>query len=302
MTPQERDLITGLFQRLQSLPAGEIDAEARELIERLGREQPLALYLLSQTAIVQEHALKGAQSHIGELESKLAQLSAGAPAAQPQHRSFLSGLLGGALGGAAASGQAGGPAGGSGGGQGSGPWGGQPAAARPGYAPSGYAQPAAAPAAAPGPWASPAASGGPSFLHSALSTAAGVAGGALLFQGIERMLGYGGSPFAQAGLVGGSGFGQPTEEFVVNNYGTGSDQGLAGQGLENQDDRTQADGNIGGNPSFVDDRDDQGQGQGQGQDPGQDPGQDFSDVDPNDPDPGIDVGGGFGEGGGFDNT
>jgi hypothetical protein len=27
----------------------------------------------------------------------------------------------------------------------------------------------------------------------------GVAGGALLFQGIERLLGYGGSPFASAG-------------------------------------------------------------------------------------------------------
>ena len=72
MTPQERDLILGLFQRLTPPPAGDIDQEARELIDRLGREQPLALYMLAQTALVQEHALKGAQARIAELEAKLA--------------------------------------------------------------------------------------------------------------------------------------------------------------------------------------------------------------------------------------
>jgi hypothetical protein len=70
--------------------------------------------------------------------------------------------------------------------------------------------PQAAPVAiaSPGPWG---ARGGPSFLQTALSTAAGVAGGALLFQGIERMLGYGGSPFAGAAAA------QPVEEVIVNN-------------------------------------------------------------------------------------
>jgi uncharacterized protein len=255
MTPQERDLIIGLFQRLKPPPEGEIDDEARALIDRLGREQPLALYLLVQTALVQETALKGAQARIAELESKLADVSATGTAAEPQRRSFLSGLLGG-------------------GSLGGGTWS-QPAATRPAYAPPPSAPPAAPQAS--GPWAAPAAaSSGPSFLQSALTTAAGVAGGALLFQGVERLLGYGGSPFGHAGFFGGpgfgGGFGQPVEEVVVNNYETPSDQNLAS-------------GHAGDDPDFV--NDDRG---------GSDPGQDVDDAS----DPGTDFGGGSGEGGSFD--
>jgi len=188
MTPQERDLILGLFQRLNPPPAGDVDDEARQLIDRLGREQPLALYMLAQAALVQEHALKGAQARIADLQARLAQ---SAPAAAPApRRSFLSGLLGGADE--------------------------TPAAARPGYgvspqpgaqqgAPMGV--PPMAMNAAPGPWG---ARGGPSFLQSALSTAAGVAGGALLFQGISSLLG--GSPFASAAAAA-----QPTEDVTINN-------------------------------------------------------------------------------------
>ena len=50
---------------------------------------------------------------------------------------------------------------------------------------------------------------GGGFLQNAMATAAGVAGGALLFQGIENLMGHGG------GFGGGN---QPTE--VVNNYYT----------------------------------------------------------------------------------
>jgi hypothetical protein len=134
--------------------------------------------MLAQTALVQEHALKGAQARIADLEARLVQ---GAPAAAPTapRRSFLSGLMGG---------------------------GDEPAAARPGYMPAPQAAPVAAPS--PAPWG---ARGGPSFLQTALSTAAGVAGGALLFQGIEHLLGYGGSPFASAAAA------QPVEEVIINN-------------------------------------------------------------------------------------
>ncbi|HSY89365.1 MAG TPA: DUF2076 domain-containing protein [Verrucomicrobiae bacterium] len=179
MTPQERDLILGLFQRLKPPPEGDIDGEARELIEGLVRQQPLAPYLLAQTALVQDYALKGAQARIANLEAKLAQASSAAAPETPR-RSFLSGLL---------SGEAPGR---------------QAFAAAPAAAPQ-----AAAPAPA-GPWGS---RGGPSFLQSALSTAAGVAGGALLFQGIEHLLGYGGSPFAGA-----AGVAQPVEDITVNNF------------------------------------------------------------------------------------
>ena len=206
MTPQERDLILGLFQRLKPPPEGDIDGEARELIDGLVRQQPLAPYLLVQTALVQESALKGAQARIANLEAKLAQASAGAAPEAPR-RSFLSGLLGGE------------------------------APGRQAY-PSASAPQPAAPAAAAGPWGS---RGAPSFLQSALSTAAGVAGGALLFQGIEHMLGYGGSPFAN---VAGAGLAQPAEDITVNNFETAPQDVSAGNNDPGNDpghDTTQVD-------------------------------------------------------------
>lgn len=63
----------------------------------------------------------------------------------------------------------------------------------------------------PIPQQAPAPAGG-GFLQNAMATAAGVAGGALLFQGIENLMGHGGG-------FGGGGFAsqnQPTE--VINNY------------------------------------------------------------------------------------
>ena len=59
---------------------------------------------------------------------------------------------------------------------------------------------------------------GSGFLKGALATAAGVAGGALLFQGIENLLGYNPGAFGGMGLSSGGSFGenQPTE--VINNY------------------------------------------------------------------------------------
>jgi len=235
MTPQERDLILGLFQRLKPPGEGDIDDEARELIDGLLRQQPLAPYLLAQTALVQESALKGAQARIANLEAKLAQASAPAAAPEAPRRSFLSGLLGGE------------------------------APGRQAYpSPSASTPQPAAPiaAAAPGPWGS---RGGPSFLQSALSTAAGVAGGALLFQGIEHMLGYGGSPFAN---VAGAGLAQPAEDITVNNFETAPQDVAAGNndpGLDSPD-------------------------------PGNDPAPDTTQVD----DPGFDQGNdGFGGDGGF---
>jgi hypothetical protein len=74
----------------------------------------------------------------------------------------------------------------------------------------------------------PSAGGG--FLRSALTTAAGVAGGALLFEGISGLLGHNAGPFGGGfggggfggGFGGGYGGGAPTEEIIenttVNNY------------------------------------------------------------------------------------
>jgi hypothetical protein len=154
MQSQERDLIEGLFNRLKAYEAQPRDPEAERLIANLLAGQPGAPYLLTQTVLVQEHALKGAQARIAELEAKTT---------GPAQPGFLEGA----------------PT--------IGPWGAAPAAA-PAVPAVGTRSPLQS-AVAP----QPSAGGG--FLRSALATAAGVAGGALLFDGIRNLLGHSASPF-----------------------------------------------------------------------------------------------------------
>jgi hypothetical protein len=153
MQPQERELIAGLFDRLRPFDSQPRDPEAERLIADSVARQPSTPYLLTQTVLVQEQALKAAQERIAELEAQTG-------AAQPS-----SGFLGSA------------PK--------IGPWGSAPAA------PSATRSPLQA-ALAPQP------AGGGGFLRSALATAAGVAGGALLFEGIRGMLGHNPGPFSTA--------------------------------------------------------------------------------------------------------
>ena len=152
MQAEERDLITGLFDRLRPFDSQPRDPEAERLIANLVSRQPSSAYLLTQTVLVQEQALKAAQERIAELEAK----TDAAPA---------SGFLSSA------------PK--------IGPWGAAPAA------PSTRSPLQAAVAPQP-------AGGGGGFLRSALTTAAGVAGGALLFEGIRSMLGHNPGPFSTA--------------------------------------------------------------------------------------------------------
>lgn len=219
MTPEERDLIGGLFQKLRQSGGGALDREAADFIARCIGEQPAAPYYLTQAVLVQDHALKGAQARIAQLEQALEQARTAQPgAAAGTGTSFLGGLMGEAATPAAA-----------------GPWGRHatplpPAAA----APARPAPAAPPPAYAPQPaYAQPQASAVPSsfgrgggFMQSALSTAAGVAGGALLFQGIESLLGYHNGPFS-GGY--GRGFGgQPgmvENNTTINNYGDASAAG-----------------------------------------------------------------------------
>jgi uncharacterized protein len=151
MQSEERTLISGLFERLQPYEAQPRDPEAEQLIASLVARQPSAPYLLAQTVLVQEQALKTAQARIADLESKVsANANAGA--------GFLSSAPN------------------------IGPWGAKPAAAP-------VAAPMVAPMQAPAPAPQPFAPQGGGFLRSALTTAAGVAGGALLFEGIRGMFG-----------------------------------------------------------------------------------------------------------------
>lgn len=188
MNAEERALIDGLFDRMRSVENAPRDPEAEALINQRLRDAPHAAYVLSQTVLVQDHALQAANARIEELEAQVRQ-----PAPQQEERgSFLGGLLGGSRGTSVPSaGQR--PAGYDYPGQQQGFPQGQP-----GYGQQGYGQqPQYGQQPLPGRFGGGMGGGG-GFLSSALTTAAGVAGGALLFDGIKSMIGGSGSPFGEA--------------------------------------------------------------------------------------------------------
>jgi hypothetical protein len=260
MTPQERDLITALLDRLKQAGQGgqPKDPEAETLIRRAVQEQPDASYYLVQTVLIQDMALNNAQGRIADLERQLA----AAKAAQPQQQTAAPGGSGSFLGGAVPS---------------AGPWGPAPRAARPS---GGYQQPVPPaqaqqqswggqqPMGGPGmPYASaPGAmggmfggggGGGGGFLRSAAATAAGVAGGALLFQGIGALFGgqHGGG-----GMLSDAAHQPGISETVINNY-YGDQPAPAGQDYQT------ANWEQGGGADPANYASD---------DPGLDPGQDFA--------------------------
>ena len=184
MTPQERQLIAELFQRLASLESNPRDPDAEAMIREGLRRAPNAAYSLVQTVLVQDEALKAANAHIQEYEQQF-----GAPQQQqpPQPpRGFLDNVRESIFGRDEPRGsvprvppQAGSP------------WG-QGAGQAPGYPPAGYQS---APMQAP-----PQSGGGGSFLGTAAAAAAGVIGGSLLMGGIRSALGgyQGGGPASKA--------------------------------------------------------------------------------------------------------
>ncbi|WP_426436809.1 DUF2076 domain-containing protein [Bradyrhizobium genosp. P] len=90
MTPQERQLIDDLFDRLAKLENAPRDNEAMSAIMQGLRTAPNAVYALVQTALVQDEALKRAHDHIQELEAQLNQQ----PPAQQQSGGFLDSMRG----------------------------------------------------------------------------------------------------------------------------------------------------------------------------------------------------------------
>jgi len=204
MSPDERQMLADLFERIRANASAPRDPQAEAFINDAVRQQPFAPYILAQTVLVQQQALEAAARHVSELE---AQTRASPPA---QETSFL-GSLGRSLfgGGSAAP---------------------PPQPQRPsGYDASGYQRsapqappsyapppPAYAPPPQPGPWgAAAAAPPGGGFLSGALKTAAGVAGGVVLGNALENMIGgHGGGFFGGGSGLGGAGVGGET----VNNY------------------------------------------------------------------------------------
>jgi uncharacterized protein len=179
MTPEERQLITDLFERMRSYDAPEKDRDAERLISQSVRANPDAPYLLVQSVLVQEQALQQANDHIQDLEQRLREYE-GPPARSQGSGSFL-GARGGERDARGSSvPQIGGRA-----------------------TPSPYAQGGSSPWSqqqAPGAPPPAQGGGGGGFMRTALSAAAGVAGGMLLADGIRNMMGGGA---AHAGSLGG---------------------------------------------------------------------------------------------------
>lgn len=178
MNSDERRLITDLFDRMAGHGLAEKDAQAAALIAERVRGMPDAPYMLVQSVLVQDMALQQADERIRALEEQVAEFEhQRVPAAGSGGSSFLGGLFGG--------GQPSRPAPSPAARSGSVPSAGQ----RPmtGGRPQGGASspwgstPGAAPAAQAG-------SGGGGFMRSAMATAAGVAGGMLLADGIRNMM------------------------------------------------------------------------------------------------------------------
>ena len=186
MTPEERRLVTELFDRLATLEDAQRDPEAERLVKDGLRQAPNAPYALVQTALVQDEALRRANARIRELE--------GGAEAPPRDTSFLGSMRDTLLGSREARGSVPSVR------PGSGSAGSAPAmspAWRVGT-PSGSADVPpmqAGPAAgygAPMGVGAPMGMGG-SFLGTAASTAAGVIGGGLLLGGIRSMMGHSGA-------------------------------------------------------------------------------------------------------------
>jgi hypothetical protein len=225
MSPEERRMLTDLFDRVRNASATQRDRDAEDLIAQKLREQPYAAYYLAQAVIIQDQALQATTQRLQELEDEVHRLEADAGANRNQSGGFL-GSLGSIFGGS------------------------QPSVSTPSrntyaqregrlyddYARTGrYRDPEPEPApspwgrdASPSPWAQPtgmSSSGG--FLRGALTTAAGVAGGVLAADAIRDMFSsHVGGTNAFSNSLFGDNNNRP-DETIVNNF----------FGNDNKDDR-----------------------------------------------------------------
>ncbi|MEQ1612821.1 MAG: DUF2076 domain-containing protein, partial [Hyphomicrobiaceae bacterium] len=197
MSPEERDMIEGVFERMRSVGPIEKDPQAEAHINASVRQIRDSAYMLVQTVVVQDQALQQSEARMQELEEMVNQLQAQLEQAQSQAKpssggSFLGGIFGGSKPAPAAP-------------QGSSPWGGSVPPV--GRQSAGYSGPAAQRSGAP--WGGPAPqqggfnqggyaqqpmqaqapqSSGGGFMRSAMTTAAGVAGGVLVAGAIGNMM------------------------------------------------------------------------------------------------------------------
>jgi hypothetical protein len=194
MTPQERQMIDDLFDRLGKVETAPRDPDAAAAIADGLQKAPNAVYALVQTVLVQDEALRRANAHIQELEA------AQAPHQQPQPAGFLDSMRETLFGSSSQ------------------PHGSVPSvpppqsrpvwnngqvmnqAQPPGQAAPPYGQPAYSPS-----YGGSMFGGGGSFLGTAAAAAAGMVGGSLMLNSIRSMMGgqhFGiGNPAAFGGVA-----------------------------------------------------------------------------------------------------
>jgi len=181
MNSEEQTLIDGLFSRLQQAETDSAprDAQAEARIKEHMTRQPAAGYYMTQSILVQEHALKSLDAQNKQQAQQIQQLQdelQRAKSAQPAPASsggFLSSIFGG------------------------GSRDPQPAQSAPASSGGGWREPARPSFGQPAPQQNyqqpqqPAAAPiGSGFLGGAMKTAAGVAGGVLLAEGISSLFSH----------------------------------------------------------------------------------------------------------------
>ena len=236
MTSQERQLLESLTTRIAGTSVSPKDPEADALIRQKLGSLPDALYILTQTVLIQEMALNQANDRLHQLQQQI-------DSHQGQENAAPTSFLGRLFGTGASSRPL--------------PSQSQP----PSYAPP---PPAYASQYDPPQYAAPqyaASNQGSSFLRSAAMTATGVAAGALAFEGIESLFGhhsgFGGNSFSGGDFLGGGG----QSETIVNNYydepgaGGGRDQFTTSDNNDNQPDYSGTDVS---DPTFDDSSDQSG--------------------------------------------
>jgi hypothetical protein len=217
MTPQERQLVEDLFDRLARLESAPRDADAERVIADGLRGAPNAIYPLVQTVLVQDEALKRADARIRELTGDDAQPATGG--------GFLDSMRQALTGRSTSMPSV------------------RPGAPDPRWN-SGGAFPNANAAPAQG-GGQGGGYGGGSFLGTAAASAAGVIGGALLLNSISSVFGHhGGSAFAAVPQQGGSPWGSDgnasgsdlARDAGINDIGGGGQGGAQPAALFGNDD------------------------------------------------------------------
>jgi uncharacterized protein len=203
MTTQEEQMLQGLTDRVNNTQLSEKDPEAEEFLQKTLGRNPDALYILAQTLLVQQYALDQAQKQIADTRAQLDQLRQ----QQPKHAtSFLGNLLGR-----------------------------DDAPSAPPPPPPSQPQFTPVPSYPSPPYGTPqyAAPQSGGFLRTAAQTAAGVAAGALAFQGIESLMhGFGHSAGYGSGIGGFADTSRPEE--IINNYYGDASPHEHGEGSEHQ--------------------------------------------------------------------